>query len=221
MRIGADLIIMTRSGFVPLSKVLLQGLYVNKAAISNKIEPAINAAVNTYGSNYGWDCYGPYSHTLDSWNGIHGTGGYSFSIIFSTKSQKVYEVSVCDYTNGRAYRMINPKFIAKHRKEALARNVNPNEAWDEVDYIDLDVDDDFIQKCLAIREGEDYDTRVQVPVDFSDEDLLKYMKMAHDRDMTFNEFVEDALRHALDEIKAGRLNVSNSPAFITANKHEN
>jgi DNA-binding transcriptional regulator YhcF (GntR family) len=31
------------------------------------------------------------------------------------------------------------------------------------------------------------------------------MKMAHDRDMTFNEFVEDALRHALEEIKAGRL----------------
>jgi hypothetical protein len=168
----------------------------------------------TEGSDYGWDCYGPYSYTLDSWNGVHGKGGYSFSIVFSTKSQKVYEVSMCDYTNNRAYRMINPKFQKKHATEAEIRNVNLNEAWDEVNYIDLDVDDDFIQKALAIRAGEDYDTRVQVPVDFSDEDLLKYMKMAHDRDMTFNEFIEEALRHALEEVNAGRLTKEDAQAFI-------
>jgi hypothetical protein len=68
----------------------------------------------------------------------------------------------------------------------------PTNAWDEVDYVDLDVDDDFIQKALAIIAGEDYDTRVSVPVNFTDEELLKYMKMAHDRDMTFNAFVEEA-----------------------------
>jgi hypothetical protein len=168
----------------------------------------------TEGSDYGWDCYGPYSYTLDSWNGVHGKGGYSFSIVFSTKSQKVYEVSMCDYTNNRAYRMINPKFQKKHAREAEIRNVNLNEAWDEINYIDLDVDDDFIQKALAIRAGEDYDTRVQVPVDFSDEDLLKYMKMAHDRDMTFNEFIEEALRHALEEVNAGRLTKEDAQAFI-------
>ncbi len=168
----------------------------------------------TEGSDYGWCCYGPNSYTLDSWNGVHGTGGYSFSIIFSTKSQKVYEVSVCDYTNNRAYRMINPKFVAKHRKEAEARSVSPNEAWDEVDYIDLDIDDDFIQKALAIRAGEPYDTRVQVEVDFSDEDLLQYMKLAHERDMTFNEFVEEALRFAIEEVKAGRLTKDDAQDFI-------
>ena len=159
----------------------------------------------TEGSDYGWGCYGPNSFTLDSWNGIHGKGGYSFSIVFSTKSQKVYEVSMCDYTNDRAYRMINPKFQEKHRKEAEMRDVNLNEAWDCVDYVDLDVVDDFIQKALAIRAGESYDTRVQVQVDFSDEDLLQYMKIAHERDITFNELVEDALRHAIEEVEAGRL----------------
>jgi hypothetical protein len=168
----------------------------------------------TEGAEYGWGCYGPNSYQLSSWNGIHGKGGYSFNIVFSTKSQKVYEVDVCDYTNDRAYRMINPKFHEKHRKEAEMRDVNLNEAWDDVEYTNLDVVDDFIQKCLAIKAGEDYDTRVQVPVDFSDEELLKYMKMAHDRDMTFNEFVEDALRHALEEIKAGRLTKEDAQKFI-------
>jgi hypothetical protein len=159
----------------------------------------------TEGSDYMWQCYGPNAYRLDSWNGVHGKGGYSFSIVFSNKSQKVYEVSAYDYTHDRAYRMIAENKKEKHRKEAQVRQVNFNEAWDEVNYVDLDVDDDFIQKCLAIAAGEDYDTRVQMPVDFSDEDLLKYMKMAHERDMTFNQFVEEALRHAIVEVEAGRL----------------
>ena len=168
----------------------------------------------TEGGDYGWTCYGPNAYTLDSWNGVHGAGGYSFSIVFSTKSQKVYEVSMCDYTNDRAYRMINPKNVEKHRKESEHRSVLENQAWDDVNYIDLDVDDDFIQKALAIQAGEKYDTRVQIPVDFSDEELLQYMKLAHDRDMTFNEFVEEALRHAISEYEAGRLTKDDAQAFI-------
>ena len=168
----------------------------------------------TEGGDYGWSCYGSNSYQLSSWNGVNGPGGYSFNIVFSTKSQRVYEVEVCDYTNDRAYRIINPEYKKKHDKEAKSRGVNLNEAWDDVEYVDLDVDDDFIQKCLAIKAGEDYDTRVQVPVDFSDEDLLKYMKMPHDRDMTFNEFVEEALRHVLEEVKAGRITKEDAQAFI-------
>ena len=168
----------------------------------------------TEGSDYGWQCYGPNAYSLDSWNGVHGAGGYSFSIVFSTKSQKVYEVSMCDYNNNRAYRMINPKNVEKHRKEAESKSVLANQAWDDVDYIDLDVVDDFIQKALAIRSGEPYDTRVQVPVDFTDQELLQYMKLAHERDMTFNELVEEALRHVLNEVEAGRLTKEDAQRFV-------
>ena len=155
-------------------------------------------------SDYLWSCYGPNAYSLDSWNGEHDKGGYSFSIVFSTKTQKVYEVSMCDYTNDRAYRMINPKNVEKHRKEAENRSVLENQAWDDVNYVDLEIDDDFIQKALAIRAGEKYDTRVQVEVDFSDEELLQYMKLAHERDMTFKELVEEGLRHAIAEFKAAQ-----------------
>jgi hypothetical protein len=174
----------------------------------------------TEGGEYGWQCYGPNSYMLSSWNSVHGAGGYSFNITFSTKTQKVYEVSVCDYTNDRAYRMINPKNQEKHRKEALARNVNLNQAWDDVDYVDLDVLDDFIQKSLAIRAGENYDTRVQVPVDFSDEELLQYMKLAHERDITFNQLVEEALRHAISEYEAGNLTKEDAQKFVEDNYSE-
>jgi len=155
----------------------------------------------TEGSDYGWSCYGSNAHILDSWNGIHGAGGYSFSIVFSTKSHKVYEVSVCDYTNNRAYRMINPKCVEKHRKEAEARAVNLNEAWDDVDYVDLEVDDDFIQKCLSIKAGEDYENTVSVPLDLPDDLLLEAAINAHRQGITLNEYINNALKDLLEEFK--------------------
>jgi hypothetical protein len=155
----------------------------------------------TEGGDYGWTCYGSNSYQLSSWNGIHGAGGWSANIVFSTKSQKVYEVEVCDYTHNRAYRLINPKYRAKHEAEASSRGALGNQAWDNVDYTDLEVEEDFLEKLEAIVNGETYDTRVQVPVDFSDEELLKYMKLAHERDMTFNALIEEALRAAIERYK--------------------
>jgi hypothetical protein len=157
----------------------------------------------TEGSDYGWQCYGSHAYQLDSWNGLHDDGGFSFCVIFDTITQTVFEVQAHDYTNQRAYRMINPDFYKKMKKEAKHRGVTKNEAWDDVNYVDLDVDDDFIQKCLAIKSGEDYDTRISVPVVFSDEELLQYMKAAHELDITFNQFVEHALVTAIEQHKEG------------------
>jgi hypothetical protein len=150
----------------------------------------------TEGSDYMWQCYGSNAYALDSWNGEQD--GHSFTVIFDTKDQTVYEVQAHDYVHNRAYRMINEDFQKKNRKEAKKRDIDKDNAWDDVDYVDLDVDDDFIQKCLAIRAGEDYDTRVSVPMEFSDQELLIYMKLAHEQDITFNQLVERALREALE-----------------------
>jgi hypothetical protein len=150
----------------------------------------------TEGSDYCWHCYGNDVHMLDSWNGEQD--GHSFTVIFDTKTQVVYEVQAHDYVHDRAYRMINPDFQKKNKKEAKKRDIDKNNAWDDVNYVDIEVDDDFFQKCLAIKAGEDYDTRVSVPMDFSDEELLQYMKLAHDLDITLNQLVEQALREAID-----------------------
>lgn len=143
----------------------------------------------TEGSEY----YGPFgvpSYCLSYWNGDQN--GYNIDIVFSTQTQEVFMAEVCDYTKNRAYRLINPAY----------QNLNYDKAaWDDVDWTDLSVDKDFMEKASAIVNGLDYDDRVQIPVDFADEELLKYMVMAHERDMTFNAFVEEALRHALDEFK--------------------
>jgi len=155
----------------------------------------------TEGGDYTWSCYGPNAYQLSSWNGLHDKGGWSFNIVFSTSTQKVYEVTVCDYTRNRAYRMIAENKREKHAKEAKRHLVNLNEAWDNVEYVDLEVDDDFIQKCLAIKAGEDYDTGVLVPLDLPEDLLMFAFKSAHKENMTFNDWMNKMLREFVDECK--------------------
>jgi len=45
------------------------------------------------------------------------------------------------------------------------------------------------------------DNRVEIPLDFSDEELLVLFKQAHEADMTFNDFVEKALRDYLEQLE--------------------
>jgi hypothetical protein len=162
----------------------------------------------TEGSDYGWQCYGNHAYRLDSWNQDHE--GHSVSIVFDTRTHVVYEASAYDYQRNRAYRLINPDFKFGHDDEAAGRGVDSNQAWDDVTYTDLDVDEDFLEKAHAIVSGEDYDTRVQVPVDFTDEELLTYMKLAHERDITFNQLVEEALREAIAEHSKNTVHLTNT-----------
>lgn len=145
-----------------------------------------------------WSGYGGSAHHLSSWNGIHGAGGWSANIVFDTASQGVFQVEVCDYTNDRAYRIINPLYKAYYDAEDPAFR---DQAWDDVNFIDLEVDEDWLDKASAIVDGEEYDERVSIPIDFSDDELLKYMKLAHEKDITFNQLVEEALREAIEEHK--------------------
>ena len=154
----------------------------------------------TEGSDYGWQCYGSDTYMLDSWNGDHD--GHSFTIIFDTKDQTVYEVQAHDYVHQRAYRMINPDFAKKHRKESKRRDVSKDNAWDDIDYVDLDVDDDFMQKALAIAAGEDYDTSVMMTLDLPDDLLLSAAMEAHKQNITLNDYINKALAEMVEVYKA-------------------
>lgn len=150
----------------------------------------------TEGSDYQWDCYGPDAYCLDSWNGDQD--GHSLTIIFDTRTQEVYEVQAHDYLNQRAYRYFNPDHKLNHDNEAIDRGIDKAEAWDDLKYIDLEVEDDFLEKARAIVNGEVYDTRVKVPLTLDDSELFELMKMAHDRDITLNQMVEQVLQTVID-----------------------
>ena len=156
----------------------------------------------TGGSEFQWQCYGNLAQVIDSDGANH-----SFSVVFDRDDQVVYEVTVCDYVNNRAYRMIDPDFKSGHDNEAAARNVPANQAWDDVRYVDLDVDDDFIQKGLAIRDSKPYDTRVQLHLDLDNDLLFDLMKLAHQKDITLNQLIEQILREVIDKHAAEKQSV--------------
>jgi len=149
----------------------------------------------TEGSDYQWQCFGHDAYCLDSWNGEQD--GHTVSICFDTKTQEVYEAYVCDFQNQRAYRLINPEYKQAHDLEVKDREID-DEAWDCVKFVDLDTEEDFLEKATAIVNGEEYDTRVQVPLTLPDDALFQLMKLAHERDVTLNQMVEGLLRDAID-----------------------
>lgn len=154
----------------------------------------------TEGSEYCWSCYNHNAYSLDSWNGDHN--GHSLSIIFDTQTQEVYEVQAHDYKRNRAYRLINPEYKAKHDQEACDRDIDAREAWDEVNYVDLETDDDFLDKAWAIVNDQDYDTRVEVPLTLPEDALFRLMQLAHEQDITLNQLFENVLRDEIDRIKS-------------------
>ncbi len=152
----------------------------------------------TEGSQFCWNCFGDNAYTLDSWDG--NQDGATLTITFDTQTQEVYEVQAHDYRNERSYRMINPDYAKVFDDEMKRRNID-DFAWDEVKFTDLETDEDWLEKARAIFLGKEYDDRITIPLDIPDGELLKIMLAAHERDMTFNQFVEEALKHAIDEFR--------------------
>ena len=146
----------------------------------------------TEGSVFCWKCFGNNAYRLNSWDG--NQDGATVSILFDTRTQETYQLEACDYKNNRAYRWLNPEYKQAHNEEAsIQAPGRENQAWDDVNFVDLETVDDFFTKAAAILSGEKYDERVSIPIKFSDQDLLTYMKMAHEMDITFNQFVEQAI----------------------------
>ena len=152
------------------------------------------------GSPYLWGCFGPNAYSLDVVRRVDDTFEGTVSITFDTETSEVYMVEAFDYVNDRAYRFFNPDYVDAYHEECVTRSID-DVAWEDVRYVDIDVEADFLEKAKAIIDGTGYDTRVQVSVDFSDEELLKYMKLAHEMDITFNELVERALTEAINQLK--------------------
>jgi len=157
----------------------------------------------TQGSEFQWTCWGDNAYTLDSWNGDQD--GHTVSIIFDTTTQVVYMASAYDYKNQRAYRWLNPEFIAAYKAECSTKGCDDN-AWDDVAYCDLEVAADLLEKARAIVLGQPYDTRVLVNLTLDDKTIFQLMQSAHISDMTLNKYVEQLLHNEMSRIKRAQVN---------------
>jgi hypothetical protein len=154
----------------------------------------------TEGSDYCWSCFGPNAYSLDAWDGDN-ENGWSLCIVFDNKTQAVYQVEAHDYKRENAYRYTNPDFREAYDAETKARNAMHYDEFEDYKITDLEVQDDWESKAFSICNYADYDEGILVPLDFTDEELLPIFKLAHEANMSFNDYVCMALRRLIDERK--------------------
>jgi len=153
----------------------------------------------TMGSEYQWHCYGPDARFLD-YESLYAHAG----VIYSTETQEIFQAEVSVKRDAwdedkRPYRWLNPEYKDKFYNESKDRSIDPDQAWDDVKWVDLEVEEDFFEKAKAMFVGEEFDTRIQVPIDLDDNLLLKLSMEAHKRDITLNKMVEVVLQEAIDQ----------------------
>ena len=147
------------------------------------------------GSDYQWHCY-PDARMLD-----YESDCAYINVVYSTRNQEIYDANVSinpdawgkEDKDMRPYRWLNPKYKEAYQQECKTRKIKKNIAWDDVKYIDLEVAEDFLEKAIAIFNGESHDTRVQVPIELEDDVMLQLCMEAHKHDITLNKMVEKVL----------------------------
>lgn len=153
----------------------------------------------TGGDSYLWWCFGPNARYMDcEKNEFEGGYASSVNIVFDTVDQTVYQMEAWDYELNTVYRWTHPMFFDLFKDECAYRGIDYQNASDESRYIDLDVPEDMLEKARAIAAGEAYDSRVKVELDLPDDEIFQMMKMAHEKDITLNEFVEQVLMAAIE-----------------------
>ena len=162
----------------------------------NEINEALNHKI-TSGSEYQWNCY-PDGRYLD-----YESDFAHVSVLYSTSDQTIYQAEI--HVKHEAwdedkspYRWLNPDYVSDFYKESKKRKVDPDIAWDDVKWVDLEMKEDFLEKATSIFNGKEFDTRVQFPVDLDDDVILKLSMEAHKRDITLNKMIEIILQEVID-----------------------
>jgi hypothetical protein len=156
-------------------------------------------------AKYQWDCYGNNAAIINCYPNEDDINKlpYDSEIIFDTVSGVVYEVSICDYDNKTAYRLINPDYVKSFNDEVKRRSqddltIDYSAAWDDVSYTNIETDNDFMEKLVAICNGKEYDKRVEVPLDLNKDELFTIMLAAHKKDITLNQFIIESLQEFIN-----------------------
>lgn len=153
----------------------------------------------TEGYEYLWSAFGDNCYSLSSEDSAYQK--YHVSITFSKVSHTIFIMEAWDYQKNKAYRWINPDYKELYLKECDERDIDPKQALDDLKFTDLEVSEDILEKARAIVNEKEYDDRVVVPLNLPDDELFRLMTLAHEADMTLNQYVEKALRAAIDKFK--------------------
>ena len=135
------------------------------------------------------DVYGKAAISLE----VYGLNSSRLLCVYDIVSQEVLEIMAEDHFAGRTY--LWQVEDVKSNDLNRFRNVKIG------NIVELETEEDILEKSEAIFNGVPYDTRIIIPLDIRDEDFLMYAKAAHKLDITINEFMEKAIREMVEKLK--------------------
>lgn len=153
----------------------------------------------TEGSVFNWKCF-PNARYLDSSNDFGVV-----SAIFSTVDQCIYQMEVQseNHPNGEFhYRWTHPDWTEAHRAEEIYQHKKLGYK-SEFEWTELEDTNDILEKASATLKGEEFDSRISVPLELEDDVVFELMKLAHERDITFNQLMIDILEKEIAKLEKG------------------
>jgi hypothetical protein len=145
----------------------------------------------TEGSEAMWPCLGSSTYCISSWD--RTLNKYEICAYFDPVTREVFFVEACDYSQDRAYRYINPAWRDVINNWASEKGHDVTTAWDGVNFIELEVESDWVAKAASIVKREDYDARILIEVEL-DEDTIASLHALHQEtapELSFDEFTSD------------------------------
>ena len=147
-------------------------------------------------TDYCWDCYGNNIRSMDSYN----IGFSECSAIFTKNGGAIRELTMHDYENLRSYRWTDPQWVQARKAEALSMSMDDNTAYGDINFIELEMIEDMLEKMTAVTRGEKYDTRIMIPLEMTDKEFLEVARAAHALDITINAFFTMAIEEAIRKV---------------------
>lgn len=164
------------------------------------------------GSTYGWSCFGPNACLVDFSSSPKMLTNVA-SVTFDRVNQTVYNVEVFFVTSDSeskdtAFRWINPEYIRAYRNESYGRGVPFKSSYDGIEFIDKDNETEILEILkLAMSYpdaescGDELKTYINtclIEIDLNKDQLLELMVKAHERDITFNQYMGEVLQLAVE-----------------------
>jgi hypothetical protein len=143
-------------------------------------------------AEYQWKCFGSNARFMDF------KSDYSHvSVVFDTETHTIYQATIEPIVmkdHDGPYRWVNPNWADALFDEARERKVDESKAWDDVEWINLDLSEDFLEKAIAIFNGKKYDRRILVKIELPELAWAKLIVLADEKGVSQEKLINHILR---------------------------
>lgn len=130
----------------------------------------------TSGEKFLWDAFGKNARYIESDEVDSGRCTIRAVAIFDTETKVIYQLESSDDRESIGYRWIHPSYRDAYNNDAIQRGINPNQFYDDVEFLICETADEWREKTLELldeREPEEYDDPVKDNLQFSLTDFYR------------------------------------------------